>query len=47
MIPVEIEEQSLRRQVYDYDKNQQNLCASLELLTELLEKVQIRNMATK
>jgi len=47
MILVEIREPSLRRQVYNYDKNQQNLCVSLKLLTEFREKVQIRNMAVK
>ena len=47
MIPVEIEEPSLRRQIYDHDKNQQNLCASLKLLTKLQEKAHIRNMAAK
>jgi len=35
MIPIEIGEPSLRRQIYDYDKNQKNLCARLELLTKL------------
>jgi len=47
MIPVEIGESSLRHQVYDPNQNQHNMCTLLELLTELQEKVQIRNIAIK
>jgi len=47
MIPVKIGEPSLRREVYDPDQNQHNLCTHLDLLTELREKAQIRNIAVK
>jgi len=47
MILVEIGEPSLRRQIYDDNTNQKNLRASLELLTALREKTQIRNMVEK
>jgi len=47
MIPVEIGEPSLRRQVYNSDHNQQNMCTYLDLLLELKDKAQIRNMAIK
>jgi len=47
MIPVEIDKPSLRYQVYDPNQNQHNLCIHLDLLTELREKAQIRNIAVK
>jgi len=47
MIPVEIGEPSLRRQVYDPDQNQQNMCTHLDLLSELRYQAQIRNMVVK
>jgi len=47
MILVEIGEPSLRRQVYDHNQDQQNLCTHLNLLIELREKAQIRNIAVK
>jgi len=47
MILVEIGEPSFRRQVYDSYQNQQNMCTHLDLLPELRDKAQIRNMAIK
>jgi len=47
MIPVEIGELSLCRQVYDPDQNQSNMCTYLDLLSELRDKAQIRNMVVK
>ena len=47
MIPVKIDEPSLRRQVYDPNQNQYNLCTHLDMLTKLREKVQIRNINVK
>jgi len=47
IIPVEIGEPSLRRQVYDPNQNQHNLCTHLDLLIELREKAQIQNIAVK
>jgi len=47
MIPVEIGEPSLRRELYDPNHNHQNMALHLDLLPELREKAQIRNLATK
>ena len=47
MIPVEIGEPSLRRQVYDSEQNQQNMCTHLDLLPEVRDKAQICNMEIK
>jgi len=47
MITVEIDEPSLRCQVYEPDQNQQNMRTHLDLLLELRDKAQIRNMAIK
>jgi len=47
MIPVEIGEPSLRRELYDPTRNHQNMATHLELLPELREKAQIRNLAAK
>ena len=47
MIPVEIGEPSLRRELYDLVQNHQNMSTHLDLLPELREKTQIRNLATK
>ena len=45
MIPVEIGEPSLRRELYDPTHNHQNMALHLNLLPELREKAQIRNLA--
>ena len=47
MIPVKIGEPSLRRELYDPTCNHQNMATHLDLLSELREKIQIRNLATK
>jgi len=47
MIPVEISEPSLRRELYDPIHNHQNMALHLDLLPELREKAQIRNLAAK
>ena len=47
MIPVEIGEPSLRRELYDPTRNHQNMATHLDLLPELREKAQIRNLAAK
>jgi len=47
MISVEIGEPSLRRELYDPDQNHQNMCTHLDLLSELRDKAQIRNLAAK
>jgi len=47
MIPVEIGEHSLRRELYDPTHNHQNMATHLDLLPELREKAQIRNLAAK
>jgi len=47
MIPVEIGEPSLCRQLYDPTHNHQNMALHLDLLPELREKAQIRNLAIK
>ena len=47
MIPVEIGEPSLRRELYDPTHNHQNMALHLDLLPELKEKAQIRNLAAK
>jgi len=47
MIPVEIGEPSLRRELYDPTHNHQNMATHLDLLPELREKAQIRNLAAK
>jgi len=47
MIPVEIGEPSLRLELYDLVQNHQNMSTHLELLPELREKAQIRNLAAK
>jgi len=45
MILVEIGEPSLCRELYDLDQNHQNMCTHLDLLPELRDKAQIRNLA--
>jgi len=47
MILVEIGEPSLRRELYDPTHNHQNMALHLDLLPELREKAQIRNLAAK
>jgi len=47
MIPIEIGEPSLRRELYDPVQNHQNMTTHLNLLPELREKAQIRNLAAK
>ena len=47
MIPVEIGEPSLRRELYDPEQNHQNMYTHLNLLSELREKAQMRNLAVK
>jgi len=47
MIPVEIGEPSLRRELYDLAHNHQNMATHLDLLLVLREKAQIRNLAAK
>jgi len=47
MIPVKIGEPSLRRGLYDPTHNHQNIATHLDLLPELREKAQIRNLAAK
>jgi len=47
MTPVEIGETSLRRELYDLAQNYQNMATHLDLLPELREKAQIRNLAAK
>ena len=47
MIPVEIGEPSLRRELYDPTHNHQNMALHFDLLPELWEKAQIRNLAAK
>jgi len=47
MILVEIGEPSLHRELYDIAQNHQNMATHLDLLPELREKAQIRNLAAK
>jgi len=47
MIPVKTGEPSQRRELYDPFQNHQNLNTHLDLLPELREKAQIRNLAAK
>ena len=47
MIPVEIYEPSLCRELYDSAQNHQNMTTHLDLLPELREKAQICNLAAK
>jgi len=47
MIPVKIGEPSVRREPYDPVQNHQNMSTHLDLLPELREKAQIRNLAAK
>jgi len=47
MIPVEIGEPSLRRELYDPTHNHQNMALHLDLLPELREKAQIHNLSAK
>jgi len=47
MILVEIGEPSLHRELYDPTHNHQNMAIHLDLLPELREKAQIRNLAAK
>ena len=47
MIPVKISEPSLHRELYDLIHNHQNMATHLDLLPELREKTQIRNLAAK
>ena len=44
MIPVEIGEHSLHRELYDPTHNHQNMALHLDLLPELREKARIRNL---
>jgi len=47
MIPVEIGEPSLRRELYNPTHNHQNMALHLDLLPELREKAKIHNLAAK
>jgi len=47
VILVEIGEPSLRRELYDPFQNNKNMSTHLDLLPELREKAQIRNLAAK
>jgi len=47
MIPVEIGEPSMGRELYGPTHNHQNMAIHLDLLPELREKAQIRNLAAK
>ena len=47
MIPIEIGEPSLHRELYDLTHNHQNMATHLDLLPELKEKAQIHNLAAK
>ena len=47
MMPVKIGEPSLRRELYYSTHNHQNMATHLDLLPELREKAQIRNLAAK
>jgi len=47
MIPVEIGEPSLCRELYDPIQNHQNMSTHIDLLFELRDKAQIRNLASK
>jgi len=47
MIPVEIGEPSLHRELYDPFRNHQNMTTHLDLQSKLVEKAQIRNLAVK
>jgi len=47
MILVEIGEPFLRRELYDPTHNHQNMATHLDLLPELREKAQIRNIVAK
>jgi len=47
MIPVEIGEPSLHRELYDSAQNHQNMTTHLDLLPKRREKAQIRNLAAK
>jgi len=47
MIPVEIGEPSLCRELYDPIQNHQNMTTHIDLMPELREKTQIRNLAAK
>ena len=47
MIPVEIGEPSLCRELYDSTHNHQNMATHLDLLPKVREKAQIRNLAAK
>ena len=47
MISVEIGEPSLHRELYNPVQNHQNMTTHLDLLPELREKAQIRNLAAK
>ena len=47
MIPIEIGEPSLHRELYDLIHNHQNMATYLDLIPELREKAQIRNLVAK
>ena len=47
MIPVEIGEPSLHRELYDPVQNHENMSTNLDLLPELREKAHIHNLAAK
>jgi len=47
MIPVEIGETSLRRQLFDVNLNKESMLTNLDLLHELRDRIQIREEASK
>jgi len=47
MIPVEVEEPSIRRQLFDLSLNKESLAVGLDLLNELRDKSKIREAACK
>ena len=47
MIPVEVGEPTIRRQLFDLSLNQESLSVGLDLLQELHDKSKIREVACK
>jgi len=47
MIPVEVEESTLRRQIEQMDLNNESLMVNLDIINELRDKAQIREQASK
>ncbi|XP_068504650.1 uncharacterized protein [Phaseolus vulgaris] len=47
MIPVEVGESSIRRQLFDISLNQESLAVGLDLINELCDKSKIRKAACK